>query len=64
MGRGNISGYLLFFCLKGMMASHQPHISGKSNLLGFSHSRGKSGSVDSDLQFLGLSSPWQDKGIE
>uniref|UniRef100_A0A8C6VMF6 TOG array regulator of axonemal microtubules 1 n=1 Tax=Naja naja TaxID=35670 RepID=A0A8C6VMF6_NAJNA len=46
---------------QGMMASHQPHISGKSNLLGFSHSRGKSGSVDSDLQFLGLSSPWQDK---
>ncbi|XP_026554585.1 TOG array regulator of axonemal microtubules protein 1 isoform X1 [Pseudonaja textilis] len=46
---------------QGVMASHQPHISGKSNLLGFSHSRGKSGSVDSDLQFLGLSSPWQDK---
>ncbi|XP_070604799.1 TOG array regulator of axonemal microtubules protein 1 isoform X5 [Erythrolamprus reginae] len=49
---------------QGMMASHQPHISGKSNLLGFSHSRGKSGSVDSDLQFLGLSSPWQDKEVK
>ncbi|XP_063146663.1 TOG array regulator of axonemal microtubules protein 1 isoform X2 [Candoia aspera] len=46
---------------QGVMASHQPHISGKCSLLGFSHSRGKSGSVDSDLQFLGLSSPWQDK---
>ncbi|KAM6461253.1 TOG array regulator of axonemal microtubules protein 1 isoform 2-T2 [Liasis olivaceus] len=46
---------------QGVMASHQPHISGKCSLLGFSHSRGKSGSVDSDLQFLGLSSPWQNK---
>ncbi|XP_058019143.1 TOG array regulator of axonemal microtubules protein 1 isoform X5 [Ahaetulla prasina] len=49
---------------QGVMASHQPHISGKSNLLGFSHSHGKSGSVDSDLQFLGLSSPWQDKDVK
>ncbi|XP_039214558.1 TOG array regulator of axonemal microtubules protein 1 isoform X4 [Crotalus tigris] len=49
---------------QGVMASHQPHISGKSNLLGFSHSCGKSGSVDSDLQFLGLSSSWQDKEVK
>ncbi|XP_062974582.1 TOG array regulator of axonemal microtubules protein 1 [Elgaria multicarinata webbii] len=46
---------------QGVMPSHQPHISGKCGLLGFSHARGKSGSVDSDLQFLGLSNPWQDK---
>ncbi|XP_061468632.1 TOG array regulator of axonemal microtubules protein 1 isoform X2 [Rhineura floridana] len=46
---------------QGVMASHQPHISGKGRLLGFSHIRGKSGSVDSDLQFLGLNNPWQDK---
>ncbi|XP_053235570.1 TOG array regulator of axonemal microtubules protein 1 [Podarcis raffonei] len=46
---------------QGVMASHQPHIPGKCGLLGFSHTRGKSGSVDSDLQFLGLSNPWQDK---
>uniref|UniRef100_H9G8D4 TOG array regulator of axonemal microtubules 1 n=1 Tax=Anolis carolinensis TaxID=28377 RepID=H9G8D4_ANOCA len=45
----------------GVMSSHQPHISGKCGILGFSHTRGKSGSVDSDLQFLGLSNPWQDK---
>ncbi|KAH0620194.1 hypothetical protein JD844_020203 [Phrynosoma platyrhinos] len=46
---------------QGVMSTHQPHISGKCGLLGFSHTRGKSGSVDSDLQFLGLSNPWQDK---
>ncbi|XP_048338739.1 TOG array regulator of axonemal microtubules protein 1-like, partial [Sphaerodactylus townsendi] len=34
-----------------MMASHQPPLSGKPGLLSL---RGKSGSVDSDLQFLGL----------
>ncbi|XP_060611108.2 TOG array regulator of axonemal microtubules protein 1 [Anolis sagrei] len=46
---------------QGVMSSHQPHISGKCGILGFSQTRGKSGSVDSDLQFLGLSNPWQDK---
>ncbi|KAJ6651280.1 hypothetical protein lerEdw1_021122 [Lerista edwardsae] len=39
---------------QGAMTSHQPHISGKCSLLGFSHTREKSGSLDSDLQFLGL----------
>ncbi|XP_060117344.1 TOG array regulator of axonemal microtubules protein 1 [Heteronotia binoei] len=39
---------------QGAMASHQPPLSGKPGLLGL---RGKSGSVDSDLQFLGLSTP-------
>ncbi|XP_015282138.1 PREDICTED: protein FAM179B [Gekko japonicus] len=37
---------------QGAMASHQPPLSGKHGLLSFC---GKSGSVDSDLQFLGLS---------
>ncbi|KAL8168580.1 UNVERIFIED_CONTAM: hypothetical protein K2H54_004659, partial [Gekko kuhli] len=37
---------------QGAMASHQPPLSGKHGLLSL---RGKSGSVDSDLQFLGLS---------
>uniref|UniRef100_A0ABM5FCC8 TOG array regulator of axonemal microtubules protein 1 isoform X5 n=1 Tax=Pogona vitticeps TaxID=103695 RepID=A0ABM5FCC8_9SAUR len=46
---------------QGVMASHQPHISGRCGLFGFSGTRGKSGSVDSDLQFLGLSNPWQEK---
>nr|XP_056707056.1 TOG array regulator of axonemal microtubules protein 1 [Euleptes europaea] len=36
---------------QGGMASHQPPLSGKHGLLSL---RGKSGSVDSDLQFLGL----------
>ncbi|XP_077180266.1 TOG array regulator of axonemal microtubules protein 1 [Paroedura picta] len=39
---------------QGAMASQQPPLSGKPGLLSL---RGKSGSVDSDLQFLGLSHP-------
>ncbi|XP_042321877.1 TOG array regulator of axonemal microtubules protein 1 isoform X2 [Sceloporus undulatus] len=46
---------------QGVMSSHQHHISGKCGPLGFAHTRGKSGSVDSDLQFVGLSNSWQDK---
>uniref|UniRef100_A0A8D0GG83 TOG array regulator of axonemal microtubules 1 n=1 Tax=Sphenodon punctatus TaxID=8508 RepID=A0A8D0GG83_SPHPU len=45
----------------GVMEPHQPHISGKCGQLGFSQIRGKSGSVDSDLQFLGLNNHRQDK---
>lgn len=45
------------------MGSHQPHISGKCGTLGCTQTRGKSGSVDSDLQFLGLNDSQQDKGI-
>ncbi|KFV64849.1 Protein FAM179B, partial [Dryobates pubescens] len=44
----------------GAAGSHQPQISGKCGTLG--HTRGKSGSVDSDLQFLGLNNCQQDKG--
>uniref|UniRef100_A0A8C0FD67 TOG array regulator of axonemal microtubules 1 n=1 Tax=Bubo bubo TaxID=30461 RepID=A0A8C0FD67_BUBBB len=43
------------------MGSHQPQISGKCGTLGYTQTRGKSGSVDSDLQFLGLNNCQQDK---
>ncbi|XP_043371890.1 TOG array regulator of axonemal microtubules protein 1 [Dermochelys coriacea] len=42
--------------------SHQPHISGKCEQLGYPQIRGKSGSVGSDLQLLGLNNHRQDKG--
>ncbi|XP_074852240.1 TOG array regulator of axonemal microtubules protein 1 isoform X2 [Carettochelys insculpta] len=45
----------------GVMGSHQPHISGKCGQLGYSQMRGKSGSVGSDLQLLGLNNHRQDK---
>nr|XP_038035841.1 TOG array regulator of axonemal microtubules protein 1 isoform X1 [Anas platyrhynchos] len=45
----------------GATGSHQPHISGKCGTLGCTQTRGKSGSVDSDLQFLGLNNGQQDK---
>ncbi|XP_012638237.2 TOG array regulator of axonemal microtubules protein 1 isoform X2 [Microcebus murinus] len=41
--------------------THQTNLSGKCGQLGFSQIRGKSGSVDSDLQFLGTTSSHQDK---
>ncbi|XP_064572066.1 TOG array regulator of axonemal microtubules protein 1 [Zonotrichia leucophrys gambelii] len=43
----------------GALGSHQPQVSGKCGTLGYS--RGRSGSVGSDLQFLGLSNCQQDK---
>ncbi|KAM7164612.1 TOG array regulator of axonemal microtubules protein 1 isoform 3-T3 [Macrochelys suwanniensis] len=45
----------------GVVVSHQPHISGKCGQLGYSQIRGKSGSVGSDLQLLGLNNHRQDK---
>ncbi|KFR17617.1 Protein FAM179B, partial [Opisthocomus hoazin] len=45
----------------GAMGSHQPQISGKCGTLGYTQTRGRSGSVDSDLQFLGLNNCQQDK---
>ncbi|KAM9556591.1 TOG array regulator of axonemal microtubules protein 1 [Guaruba guarouba] len=45
----------------GPVGSHQPQISGKCGTLGYTQTRGKSGSVESDLQFLGLSNCQQDK---
>ncbi|KFP21020.1 Protein FAM179B, partial [Egretta garzetta] len=47
--------------LKGAMGSHQLQISGKCGTPGYTQTRGKSGSVDSDLQFLGLTNGQQDK---
>lgn len=38
--------------MQGAAGSHQPQIPGKCGTLG--HTRGKSDSVDSDLQLLGL----------
>ncbi|KAM8808012.1 TOG array regulator of axonemal microtubules protein 1 [Eudromia elegans] len=46
----------------GALGSPQPHISGKCGQLGYTQFYGKSGSVDSDLQFLGLSNGQQEKG--
>uniref|UniRef100_A0A8C4UMB6 TOG array regulator of axonemal microtubules 1 n=1 Tax=Falco tinnunculus TaxID=100819 RepID=A0A8C4UMB6_FALTI len=46
----------------GAVGSHQPQISRKCGMLGYTQTCGKSGSVDSDLQFLGLSNCQQDKG--
>ncbi|XP_074400258.1 TOG array regulator of axonemal microtubules protein 1 isoform X2 [Zonotrichia albicollis] len=43
----------------GALGSHQPQVSGKCGTLGYS--RGRSGSVGSDLQFLGLNNCQQDK---
>ncbi|KFO99655.1 Protein FAM179B, partial [Calypte anna] len=44
----------------GAMGS-QPQISGKCGTLGYTQPRGRSGSVDSDLQLLGLNNSQQDK---
>uniref|UniRef100_A0A7N4PX59 TOG array regulator of axonemal microtubules 1 n=1 Tax=Sarcophilus harrisii TaxID=9305 RepID=A0A7N4PX59_SARHA len=45
----------------GTAGSHPTNISGKCGQLGFSQINGKSGSVDSDLQFLGSNNSRQDK---
>ncbi|XP_048805077.1 TOG array regulator of axonemal microtubules protein 1 isoform X4 [Lagopus muta] len=45
----------------GAVGSHQPHTSEKCGTLGHTQTRGKSGSVDSALQFLGLNNCQQDK---
>ncbi|XP_061854816.1 TOG array regulator of axonemal microtubules protein 1 [Colius striatus] len=47
----------------GAMGSHQPQISGKCEPLGSTQTHGKSGSVDSDLQFVGLNSCQQAKAF-
>ncbi|XP_010214817.1 PREDICTED: protein FAM179B [Tinamus guttatus] len=49
-------------CPAGAVGSHQPHISGKCGQLGYTQINGKSGSVDSELQFLGLNNGQQEKG--
>ncbi|XP_019607273.2 TOG array regulator of axonemal microtubules protein 1 isoform X3 [Rhinolophus sinicus] len=48
-------------CAAGTTGTHQTNLSGKCGHLGFSHIRGKTGSVDSDLQYLGTTNSHQDK---
>uniref|UniRef100_A0A671EG72 TOG array regulator of axonemal microtubules protein 1 n=1 Tax=Rhinolophus ferrumequinum TaxID=59479 RepID=A0A671EG72_RHIFE len=48
-------------CAAGTTGTHQTNLSGKSGHLGFSQIRGKTGSVDSDLQYLGTTNSHQDK---
>ncbi|KFR05859.1 Protein FAM179B, partial [Nipponia nippon] len=57
----SVCAVICVFLLKGAVGSHQPQISGKCGTLGYTQTRGKSGSVDSDLQFLGLNNCQQDK---
>ncbi|PNJ54214.1 TOGARAM1 isoform 7, partial [Pongo abelii] len=49
-------------CAAGTTRTHQTNLSGKCAQLGFSQICGKTGSVGSDLQFLGTTSSHQDKG--
>nr|XP_010339414.1 TOG array regulator of axonemal microtubules protein 1 isoform X4 [Saimiri boliviensis boliviensis] len=48
-------------CAADTTGTHQTNLSGKCAQLGFSQICGKTGSVDSDLQFLGTTSSHQDK---
>ncbi|XP_055274280.1 TOG array regulator of axonemal microtubules protein 1 isoform X4 [Moschus berezovskii] len=49
-------------CAAGTSGTHQTNLSGKCGQLGFSQICGKTGSVDSDLQYLGTTNSHQDKG--
>ncbi|XP_033707069.1 TOG array regulator of axonemal microtubules protein 1 isoform X5 [Tursiops truncatus] len=49
-------------CATGTTGTHQTNLSGKRGQLGFSQICGKTGSVDSDLQYLGTTNSHQDKG--
>ncbi|XP_053512791.1 TOG array regulator of axonemal microtubules protein 1 isoform X5 [Artibeus jamaicensis] len=49
-------------CAAGTAGTHQTNLSGKCGQLGFSQIHGKTGSVDSDLQYLGTTNSHQDKG--
>lgn len=48
-------------CAAGTTGAHQTNLSEKCGQLGFSQIRGKAGSVDSDLQYLGTTNSHQDK---
>ncbi|XP_068847438.1 TOG array regulator of axonemal microtubules protein 1 isoform X2 [Capricornis sumatraensis] len=48
-------------CAAGTSGTHQTNLSGKCGHLGFSQICGKTGSVDSDLQYLGTTNSHQDK---
>ncbi|XP_062061196.1 TOG array regulator of axonemal microtubules protein 1 isoform X5 [Lepus europaeus] len=49
-------------CAVGSSGTHQTNFSERCGELGFSQICGKTGSVDSDLQFLGTTNSHQDKG--
>ncbi|XP_020956823.1 crescerin-1 isoform X10 [Sus scrofa] len=49
-------------CAAGPTGTHQTDLSGKCGQLGFSQICGKTGSMDSDLQYLGTTNSHQDKG--
>ncbi|XP_048654584.1 TOG array regulator of axonemal microtubules protein 1 isoform X4 [Marmota marmota marmota] len=49
-------------CAAGTTGTHQTNLPGKCGQLGFSQICGKTGSVDSDLQFLGTTNSYPDKG--
>ncbi|XP_057579636.1 TOG array regulator of axonemal microtubules protein 1 isoform X3 [Hippopotamus amphibius kiboko] len=48
-------------CAAGTAGTHQTNLSGKCGQLGFSQICGKTGSMDSDLQYLGTTHSHQDK---
>uniref|UniRef100_A0A8C3W711 TOG array regulator of axonemal microtubules protein 1 n=1 Tax=Catagonus wagneri TaxID=51154 RepID=A0A8C3W711_9CETA len=48
-------------CASGTTGTHQTDLSGKCGQLGFSQICGKTGSIDSDLQYLGTTNSHQDK---
>uniref|UniRef100_A0A8C5YTL1 TOG array regulator of axonemal microtubules protein 1 n=1 Tax=Marmota marmota marmota TaxID=9994 RepID=A0A8C5YTL1_MARMA len=48
-------------CAAGTTGTHQTNLPGKCGQLGFSQICGKTGSVDSDLQFLGTTNSYPDK---
>nr|XP_044621490.1 TOG array regulator of axonemal microtubules protein 1 isoform X8 [Equus asinus] len=48
-------------CAAGTTGTHQTNFSGKCGQLGFSQICGKTGSVESDLQYLGTTNSHQDK---
>ncbi|XP_055989619.1 TOG array regulator of axonemal microtubules protein 1 isoform X1 [Sorex fumeus] len=48
-------------CASGTTGTHQTNLAGKCGQHGFSQLSGKTGSVDSDLQFLGTTNSHQDK---
>ncbi|XP_059770134.1 TOG array regulator of axonemal microtubules protein 1 isoform X2 [Balaenoptera ricei] len=48
-------------CAAGTTGTHQTNLSGERGQLGFSQICGKTGSVDSDLQYLGTTNSHQDK---
>ncbi|XP_036737245.2 TOG array regulator of axonemal microtubules protein 1 isoform X4 [Manis pentadactyla] len=49
-------------CAAGTAGTYQTNLSGKCTQVGFSQICGKTGSVDSDMQYLGTTNSHQDKG--